>query len=120
MALKNEPKGKTRPGVSSFLRGTILTDERVTRQFPFIAFIVFLGLLLITNRYRSEKVIKEIEVLQDTINDLKSQSILNSSKLMHMSKPSEIVQKVKKAGLGLQEQVKAPRKIVVDKMKEKK
>jgi hypothetical protein len=27
---------------------------------------------------------------------------------------------VKQAGLGLQEQVKAPRKIVVDKMKEKK
>jgi hypothetical protein len=120
MDIKNNTNGKSRPGVSSFLRGTILTDQRVTRQFPFIVFLAFLGLLLITNRYRSEKVIKEIEVLQDTINDLKSQSILNSSKLMHMSKPSEIVQKVKQAGLGLQEQVKAPRKIEVDKMKEKK
>lgn len=120
MATKNNNNGKTRPGVSSFLKGTILTDHRVTRQFPFVVFLAFLGLLLITNRYRSEKVIKEIVVLQDTINDLKSQSITNSSKLMHMSRPSEIVQKVKKAGLGLQEQVKAPRKIVVNKMKDKK
>jgi cell division protein FtsL len=118
MASKNI--SKQRPGVSSFLRGTILTDERVTRQFPFIIFLAFLGLVLITNRYRSEKVIKEIEVLQDTINDLRSQSITNASKLMNLSKPSVISEKVKKAGLGLQEQVKAPRKIIVTKMKEKK
>jgi hypothetical protein len=117
MEPKNNTNGKSRPKVSSFLRGTILTDDRVTRQFPFIIFLACLCLVLITNRYRSEKVIKEIEVLQDTINDLKSQSILNSSKLMHLSKPSEIVQKVKEAGLGLQEQVRAPKKIVVDKIK---
>ncbi len=119
MALKNN-NGKSRPGVSSFLRGTILTDERVTRQIPFILFLVFLGLVLITNRYRSEKVIREIETLQDTIDDLRSQSITNSAKLMHMSKPSEVVEKVQQAGLGLKEQVRAPGKIVVKKIKNRK
>lgn len=119
MALKNNTNGKNRPGVSSFLRGTILTDRRVTRHFPFVIFLAFLGLLLITNRYRSEKVIKEVEVMQDTVNDLKSQSVINATKLMNMSKPSEVFQKVKQAGIGLQEQTKAPRKIVVDKMKNK-
>jgi len=119
MAKNNAINGKSRPGVSSFLRGTILTDQRVTRQFPFIIFLAFLGLILITNRYRSEKVIRKIEVLQDTIDDLRSQSITNSSKLMHMSKPSEMVLKVKQAGLGLQEQTRAPRKIVVHKIKGK-
>ena len=120
MAEKVKNNGKSRPGDSSFLRGTILTDERVTRQIPFFIFLVFLGLLLITNRYRSEKVIHEIEVLQDTIDDLRSQSITNSARLMHMSKPSEIVDKVKEAGLGLEEQVRAPGKIVVNKSKRKK
>ena len=120
MALKNNPQGKIRPGFSSFLKGTILANKNVTRQFPFVIFLAFLGLVLITNRYRSEKVIKEIQALQDTINDLKSQSITNSSRLIHYSKPSEIMSKVKEAGLGLQEQVRPPRKIEVKKIREKK
>jgi cell division protein FtsL len=120
MAEKKNTGKKHLTGVSSFLRGTILTDERITRQFPFVIFLVIMGLLMITNRYRSEKVIREIEVLQDTIDDLRSQSITNSARLMHMSKPSEVVQKVKSAGLGLEEQVRAPGKLVVDKMKKKK
>lgn len=117
---KNGATGeKTRTKVSSFLKGTILTDERVTKQFPFVFFLVALGLLLITNRYRSEKVIRQIELVQDTIDDLRSQSITNSAKLMRMSRPSEVVLKVKEAGLGLEEQVRAPKKIVVDKLKNK-
>jgi hypothetical protein len=119
MAEKNKTNGKSRPRVSSFLRGTILTNEKVTRQFPFLVFLVFLGLVSITNGYRSEKVIREIEVLQDTIDDLRSQSITNSAKLMHMSKPSEVVRKVEQAGLGLREQVRAPGKIVVTKRRKK-
>ena len=119
MAEKNKTNGKSRPRVSSFLRGTILTNEKVTRQFPFLVFLVFLGLVSITNGYRSEKVIREIEVLQDTIDDLRSQSITNSAKLMHMSKPSEVVRKVEQAGLGLREQVLAPGKIVVSKRRKK-
>jgi len=119
MANSSATGEKSRTKVSSFLKGTILTDERVTRQFPFVFFIVVLGLLLITNRYRSEKVIRQIELVQDTIDDLRSQSITNSAKLMRMSRPSEVVHKVREAGLGLEEQVRAPKKIVVDKLKNK-
>jgi hypothetical protein len=119
MAGNNSTSQKPKTKASSFLKGTILTDERVTRQFPFIIFIVLLGLILITNRYRSEKVIRQIELVQDTIDDLRSQSITNSAKLMRMSKPSEVVKKVREANLGLEEQVRAPKKIVVDKIKNK-
>jgi len=119
MAEKKDNNKKQKRGVSSFLRGTILTDERVTRQFPFIFFLVFLGLVLITNRYRSEKVIREVELLQDTIDDLRSQSITNSAKLMYLSKPSEVLKKVRDANLGLEEQVKAPGKIIVRKSRKK-
>ena len=119
MTEKTNSNGKQKAGVSSFLKGTILTDNRVIGQFPFVIFLVLLGLMLITNRYRSEKVIREIQVLQDTIDDLRSQSITNSARLMHMSKPSEVVHKVEAAGLGLKEQVRAPGKIVVKKIKKK-
>jgi cell division protein FtsL len=120
MEKQNATNGKSTNGVSSFLRGTILTNEKVIRQFPFVIFLAFLGLLLITNRYRSEKVIREIEVLKDTIDDLRSQSVTYTSKLMNMSKPSEILKKVNQTGIGLQEPVHAPGKIVVKKMKGKK
>ncbi len=119
MAEKNRPDSKPKTGVSSFLRGTVLADERVTRQFPFIIFLVLLGLLMITNRYRSEKTIRETELIQDTIDDLRSQSITNAAKLMNMSKPSEVVRKVEEAHLGLEEQVRAPGKITVSRNKKK-
>ncbi len=119
MADKKKNEAKQKPGVSSFLRGTVLADERVTRQFPFIVFLVFLGLLMITNRYHSEKTIRKIELIQDTIDDLRSQSITNSAKLMHMSKPSEVVRKVQEAQLGLEEQVRAPVRVVVPRMDKK-
>lgn len=117
---KPENGVKKKPGVSSFLRGTILTDERVTRQFPFLIFLVFLGLLMITNRYRSEKVIRQIEILQNSIDDLRSQSVTNSAKLMNMSRPSDVANRVRKAGLGLQEPVRPPGTVEVKKIKDKK
>jgi hypothetical protein len=117
MANKTENGTKNRPGVSSFLRGTILTDERVTRQFPFLIFLVVLGFLMITNRYRSEKVIRRIEILQDSIDDLRSQSVTNSAKLMNMSKPSDVARRVKQAGLGLEEPIRPPRNIEVSKIR---
>jgi hypothetical protein len=120
MANNAETGTKKKPGVSSFLRGTILTDDRVTRQFPFLIFLVVLGLLMITNRYRSEKVIRQIEILQGTIDDLRSQSVTNSARLMHMSKPSDVANRVRNAGLGLEEPTRPPRKIEVRKIKERK
>ena len=120
MNAKPENGAKKKPGVSSFLRGTILTDDRVTRQFPFLIFLVFLGLLMITNRYRSEKVIRQIEILQNSIDDLRSQSVTNSAKLMNMSRPSDVAGRVRNAGLGLQEPFRPPGTIEVKKMKDKK
>ncbi len=117
METTNEQSSKKKPKVSSFLKGTILTDEHVTSQFPFIIFLVFLGFLMITNRYRSEKVIKQIVVLQDSIDGLRSQSISNSVRLMNLSRPSEVVQKVQEAGLGLEESSRAPQQIEVKKLR---
>ncbi|HAX97270.1 MAG TPA: hypothetical protein DCY35_12250 [Prolixibacteraceae bacterium] len=121
MANKEKDSGtRKKPGVSSFLRGTILTDERVTRQFPFVLFLVFLGFMMITNRYRSEKTIRGIETLQNQIDELRSQSITNSARLMNVSRPSDVVKKVEQAGLGLREPVRPPKKIEVSKIRKEK
>lgn len=99
--------------MKSFIGGTILTDERVTRQLPFLLYLAFLAMLLIANRNWSEKTIRQVEALQDTIDELRSESITMSAKLMDASRPSEVARKVKQANIGLEEPIKPPKKIVV-------
>jgi hypothetical protein len=115
MVESDENIKKQRRGVKSFIGGTILTDERVTRQIPFIFFLAFLCLILITNRNYSEKTMRKIEVLQDSIKELRSESATISAKLMEISRPSEVVKRVKDAELGLVEPARPPQKLIVKK-----
>ena len=101
--------------MKSFIGGTILTEDRVTRQLPFIFFVAFLGLVLITNRNWSERTIRQLEVLKDTLDELRSESITMSAKLMDASRPSEVAKRVEESNIGLQERVNPPKKLVVDK-----
>lgn len=114
---EKEKNTKKRGGMTSFLGGAILTDERITSQLPFILFLAFLGLMLITNRNWSERTIREIEVLQEELDELRSQSITLAAKLMDASRPSEVVKKVEEAEIGLQEPVRPPKKLIVKKEK---
>ncbi len=114
MAVNSKNKKKA-PGMKSLIGGTILTDERVTKQLPFIFFLAFLGMMLIANRNWSESTIRQIEVLQDTLDELRSESITIQAKLMDASRPSEVAKKVQDANLGLQEQMRPPQKLIVPK-----
>ncbi len=104
---------KKKGGVKSFIGGTILTDERVTRQIPFVFFLAVLGIVLITNRNWSERTIRQIEVLQDRLDELRAESITFSAKLMDASRPSEVLKKVEGAGIDLQEPLAPPQKLRV-------
>ena len=112
---ENVKNSKKAPGVKSFIGGTILTDERVTKQIPFLIFLAFLAILLITNRNWSERTIRKVEVLQDTLDELRSESITLSAKLMNSSRPSEIARKVENAKIDLKEPSRPPQKLVVKK-----
>lgn len=104
-------------GMKSFLGGTILTDERVTRHYPFLVLLAFFALVLITNRNWSERTIRQIEVLQESLAELRSESITLSAKLMDASRPSEVLEKVQEAELELEEPIRPPQKITVKKEK---
>lgn len=108
---------KKQSGMRSFIGGTILTDNRVTRNLPLIVYIAVLGFVLIANRNWSERTIRQIEVLRDTLDELRSESITNSAKLMDASRPSEVARKVKDAGINIQEPVVPPQKITIKKRK---
>jgi hypothetical protein len=105
---------KKRPGMKSFLGGTILTDERTLRQMPFVGFLALWGLFFITNRNWSESTLREIQTLQEEITDLRSQSVTYSAKVMDASRPSEVAKRVEDANTGLQEPLRPPQKLIVE------
>ena len=115
--MAEKAKNSKKAGMKSLIGGTILTDDRVTRQIPFLIFLAFLAVLLITNRNWSERTIRKVEVLQETLDELRSESITLSAKLMNSSRPSEIVRKVEHANIDLQEASRPPQKLVVKKNK---
>jgi hypothetical protein len=108
-------RNKKKKGMKSFLGGTILTDERFTRQLPFIGLLAFFALILITNRNWSERTIRQIGVLKDSLEELRSESITLSAKIMDASRPSEVMEKVDEAGLYLEEPTRPPKKIIIKK-----
>lgn len=112
-------KSKIRkPNLKSLLGGSILASEKTLSQIPFLVFLVFLSILIIANRYWSEKTITEIEAVQDSIKELRASSITYEIQLMQMNSPSEVSNRVQQSGLNLIEPQEPPRKLKVEKLEE--
>ena len=112
----NEKSKNRRNGLKSLLGGNLLASEKVLKQMPFVFFLVFLSILLISNRYWSEKTIRKMETVQDSIKELRAESVTYETELMKMNRPSEIVEKVKRSGLDLLEPTEPAKKIKVEKL----
>jgi len=100
--------------MKSLIGGTILTDERISRQFPFVVMLAMFGLALIMNRNWSEKTIRQIGDMQKELEALRAEHATISAKLMDESRPSEVAKRVEAEGLGLQEPLRPPRKLKVE------
>lgn len=107
--LKNEGK---RP-IKNVMDGSILTRDGVVEQLPYILFLTFLAVLYIGNRYHAEKILRETDNIQITLKELRAESITSASKLMFISKQSEVARLVRENGLELKEAVEPPQKLVV-------
>lgn len=99
--------------MKSFIGGTILTDERITRQFPFVVMLAIFGLVLIMNRNWSEKTIRQIGDMQSELEALRAEQATISAKLMDASRSSEVARQVKEAGIDLEEPLKPLKKLTV-------
>jgi hypothetical protein len=66
-------------------------------------------------RYKSEKVIREMVALEDSLIELRSKSISIAADVMKLGRHSVIMDRVKKSGLDLETSKEPPRKIYVDK-----
>jgi len=110
-----ELKETSSGSIKDFIDGSILTKTAVVQQLPFVLFLVALGIFYISNRYRSERVYRDMVGLEKELKDMRFEAITTASDLMYMSKQSEVVKRVKNEGLELVESTEPPIKIYLEK-----
>lgn len=120
-----EPKENTKKkrisvqNFKSILGGTILASEQVTKQLPFVFFLALLGIGLITNRYWTEKTIRKMEMVRDSLKEYKAESVIHETELMYINRPSEVAKRVLERKIDLIEPIDPPKRIVVKKTETK-
>ncbi len=112
---KPERKEHKFGSIKDLLDGSLIANDFIVKQLPFIVFLVALAFAYIANRYHAEKVVRANVELSKEINDLRAEAITTSSALMFISKQSEVVKLVEKRGLGLKESFEPPKKILIEK-----
>lgn len=97
------------------LNGRFFESEWFHRN-RMLLFMIFLMLLSnISVRYKSEKVIREMVALEDSLIELRSKSISVAAEVVKLGRHSVIIDRVKKSGLDLETSKEPPRKIYVEK-----
>jgi hypothetical protein len=105
--------------IKSILVGNVLTSKQVTKQIPFVIFLAALGIGLITNKYITEKTIRQMELVRDSLKEYKSESVIHETQLMYINRPSEVSRRVVERKIDLIEPVEPPKRIKVKKMEVK-
>jgi len=108
----SELKGVTFKDV---INGNFVTKKLFTKQFRYIGFLVILAFFYINNHYKVEALQKELFYLNKEVKELRYEALTTSSDLMSMSKPSEVLWKIKNQGIDLEELSEPPRILYVSK-----
>ena len=116
---ENSKKRISTAGLKSILVGSALSSDKVTKQIPFVIFLACLGIGLITNRYITEKTIRQMEMVRDSLKEYKSESVIHETELMYINRPSEVTRRVIERKIDLIEPVEPPKRIKVKKMETK-
>ncbi len=106
-----KPVNKVRRGFLSIISGGFLEGENTIKSLPFLLYVAFLGMLYIANGYYAHSRLKDLDSLDNSITELRTQYIIAKDKLMYLSKESEVN---KATGVsGPKEAVVPPAKIIV-------
>jgi hypothetical protein len=95
------------------INGNILTNKYSLKQVPFMMFITGITLLYIANSYYAEKKIRHISKVTNELKELRSEYITSMSKLMFVSKQSEVAKTAEEMGLQIKESTNPPGKIII-------
>jgi hypothetical protein len=110
-----ETKQRKKVGIREVLNGRFFESDWFLRNRILLLMIFALLVVNISVKYKSEKVIREMTALEDTLIDLRSRSISTAADVMKLSRQSVILDRVKKSGIELETSKEPPRKIYVGK-----
>lgn len=99
--------------IKPLLDGSFLSKESSTKELPFMAFLLFLIIIFISNTFLAQGTVRRINKNKEEVKELRIKSISIKAKLMDNTRQSHIANMVKK--LGLNESLKPPKKIYVKK-----
>ena len=100
-------------GIEKRLKLETYFEEGFPVQYlPKILFILFLGLLYISNTHYAEKTTRAINAMQSEVEDLRADFTTLKSDLMFAGKQSEVARRVK--SIGLKESLHPPHKIEIE------
>lgn len=108
--IRNKPKEEEQPvksrrtglGIAHATR-RVLGGEKIAegtfKLFPFVLFISFLAFIYIANNYYAERKVRKINAIHKELKEIKYEHISTKSKLMQLSKQSQIAKKIEQAGI---------------------
>jgi hypothetical protein len=111
---KKEKKESRKGRVREWIDGSLLASDALMKQLPFIMFLTVLAVLYIGNRYNSDRLVRKTIKLQEEAKRLKSEMISTESRLMYISKQSEVKKNIEQQGLEIKEALKPSRKIIIE------
>jgi len=97
------------------VNGKLVSQKIFGKQLKYIVFLVILAFFYIRNHYKVENLQRELYTLNKEVKELRYEALTTSAELMSMSKPSEVLEKVKKQGITLEELDEPPRVLYVSK-----
>lgn len=98
----------------SIVDGSFFSKEIILKNINYISFLVFLGLIYIANRNHAERLLRETIKLKKEVEELKSEQLTISSKLMQISQQSYVEKIMKEQQLELYNSDTPPFKITLE------
>jgi cell division protein FtsL len=113
--MMEEKKKRERFTLGEFLNGGIFERPLFVKN-KLLLFVIFLMLVAnISVRYKTAKVLREVDKMERDIKELRAHSISVAADVIKLTRPSEILDRIKNSNLGLETSKVPPRRIYVDK-----
>ncbi|MDE5574635.1 MAG: hypothetical protein K2I87_02855 [Bacteroidales bacterium] len=106
---RREQRRLRRKKIRSALDGSVLLDKGLQRYGWLVLYAFFWAMLLISNNYLSESVVRESSIIKGELKELQFRQISSQAELMRLSRQSSVAGKLQ--GTGVKESVVPPYKI---------
>lgn len=113
--MMEETRKNNRFTLGEILNGRFLESAFFVRN-KLLMFVIFLMLVAnISVRFKTAKVLREVDTLEREVKELRAHSISVAAEVIKLTRPSEILERIKHSNLGLETSKVPPRRIYVDK-----